>query len=481
MFKSLVLSAVLLFSVGAAAQEQYDIVIRGGRVIDPETGLDAVRDVGIRGGTIARVSEQPLQGARTIDAKGLVVAPGFIDLHQHGQTPDDYRLKAMDGVTTALELEIGAPDVRAFLDARKNGALINFGSAASHPAARAAAFGAPMSNTEILPKAGKATDDHATPAQFEQMQQRLRSELDAGALGVGMGINYTPGATREEIIQIFRVAAERDVPVFVHLRSAGKQEPGSSIESVGEVIAASAVTGAPLHIVHLNSTCLSDIAECLRMIEGARARGLDVTTEAYPYIAGMTQLNSALFNPGWREKMGMEYSDVMIPSSGERLTKERFDQLHASPTSLFVILFNNKQEFVDQALAHPLVMVASDGLAGHPRNAGTYARTFAQYVRERHTVTLMEAMRKMSYMPAVRLERSTPQGRKKGRLQAGADADIVVFDPQTFADRSTFQQPKLPSVGVQYLLVGGVPVVDHGNVVPNVTPGRALVGYGAAR
>ena len=478
MFKSLVVSAVLLLSVGAVAQEQYDIVIRGGRVIDPETGLDAVRDVGIRGGTIARVSEQPLAGARTIDAKGLVVAPGFIDLHQHGQTADDYRLKALDGVTTALELELGAPDVRAFLDARKNGALINFGTAANHPAARSAAFGVPLPNTEILPKAGKATDDHATPAQVAQMQQRLRSELDAGALGIGMGINYTPGATREEIIDIFRVAGERAVPVFVHIRSAGKQEPGSSIESVGEVIAAAAVSGAPLHIVHINSMCLSDIAACLRMVEGARARGLDVTTEAYPYIAGMTQINSALFNPGWREKLSMQYSDVMIPSNGERLTKERFDELHASPSTVFVVLFNNKQEFVDRALAHPLVMVASDGAAGHPRNAGTYARVYAQYVRDRQTITLMEAMRKMSYMPAVRLERSTPQARRKGRLQAGADADVVIFDPQTFADRSTFQQPALPSVGVRYLLVGGVAVVDGGQIAPNVAPGKALLGFG---
>jgi N-acyl-D-aspartate/D-glutamate deacylase len=477
----LILAVALLFATGAVAQEQYDIVIRGGRVIDPETALDAVRDVGIRAGTIARVSEQPLHAARVIDAKGMVVAPGFIDLHQHGQTPEDYRLKALDGVTTALELEIGASDVHGFLDARKNGTLINFGTSASHPAARAAAFGAPMALSELLPPAGHATDDHATPAQLEAMQRRLRSELDAGALGVGMGINYTPGATREEIVNMFRVAAERAVPVFVHIRSAGRQEPGSSIESVGEVIAASAVTGAPLHIVHLNSMCLSDVAECLRMVEGARARGLDVTTEAYPYIAGMTQLNSALFNPGWREKMSMNYSDIMIPSTGERLTKERFDELHASPKPLFVVLFNNRQEFVDTVLAHPVVIVASDGAQGHPRNAGTYARFVSQYVRERRTVSLMEAMRKMSYMPAVRLERSTPAARNKGRLQAGADADIVVFDPQTFADRATFQQPNLPSVGVQYLLVGGVPVVDRGNLVPNVTPGRAIVGYGKER
>jgi N-acyl-D-aspartate/D-glutamate deacylase len=190
----------------------------------------------------------------------------------------------------------------------------------------------------------------------------------------------------------------------------------------------------------------------------------------------MTQINSALFNPGWREKLGMDYPDVMIPASGERLTRARFEELHASPEPLLVVLFNNRQEFVDRALEHPLVMVASDGAAGHPRNAGAFGRVFAQYVRGRQTVPLMEAMRKMSYLPALRLERSTPQARRKGRLQAGADADVVVFDPQIFADRSTFRQPAVASVGVRHLLVGGVPVVDDGDIVPGIAPGRALLG-----
>ena len=301
------------------------------------------------------------------------------------------------------------------------------------------------------------------------MQQRLRDELCAGGLGVGMGIQYTPGATPWEIIEMFRVAAERSVPVFVHSR-------GDLLESVGEVIAAAAVTGAPLHIVHINSSCLREVAECLRMIAGARGRGLDVTTEAYPYIAGMTQINSALFNPGWREKFSMEYSDLMIPSTGERLTKERFEQLHASPQPQTIVMFNNTQARVDQVVANPLVMIAADGVPGHPRNAGTFGRVFSQYVRDRQTLSLLDAMRNMSYMAAVRLERCTPEARKKGRLQAGADADVVIFDPATFRDHSTFEKPAVPSTGVRYLLVNGVLVIDDGAIVGGVAPGRALIG-----
>ena len=461
-----------------AATQQYDLVLEGGRVIDPETGLDEVRNVGIRDGKIASISAAPLSGRRVIHAAGLVVAPGFIDLHQHGQDLASQRVKAFDGVTTALEMEIGAPDVTQFLKSKEGHSLIHYGTTASHVAARALIFGAPLPEGTILPKSGPATDQPATPEQIQRIQQRLRDELDAGALGVGMGIQYTPGATRLEVIDMFRVAAERKLPVYTHMRSAGRIEPGSAIESVEEVIGAAAITGASLHIVHINSTCLRDSLECISLIEGARARGLDVTTEAYPYIAGMTAINSAVFNPGWREQLGIDYGNLVLPDTGEHLTKKRFDELHASSKPQWVLIFANTQEMIDATIPNPLVMIASDGLESHPRNAGTYARVLAQYVREKKTLTLMEALRKMTLMPAQMLERSTPAAHRKGRLQEGADADIVVFDPQTIADRSTFEKPMEPSVGVHYLLVGGAALIDEEKLAPGIFPGRALIGPG---
>jgi len=459
----------------AAWSTSYDLVIRGGRVLDPETGLDAVRDVGINGDRITRVSETPLTGARIVDARGLVVAPGFIDLHQHAQDDLSGVLKAFDGVTSGLEMEIGVPDVKRFL-ARKSGrSLINFGTTASHSAARAAAFGQPLAQTDLIPASGKSSNEPATEAQLRQMEAQLRSEVDAGALGIGMGIQYVPGATRAEVIRIFRVAAGRHVPVFTHIRSAGTKEPGSSIESVLEVIGAAAVTGAPLQIVHINSSCLLDAPECLNLVSGARARGLDVTTEAYPYTAGMTEINSALFNPGWQEKFGISYDALMLPDSGERLTQRRFDELHASPKSIPVVLFINRQEVVDADIANPLVSIASDGELGHPRNAGTFSRILARYVRDLRSVTLMDAIRKMSLMPAQRLEQATAAARHKGRLQEGADADVVVFDPATVADHATYEHPTERSTGMRYVVVNGVLVIDRGALVPGVLPGRGIL------
>ena len=431
---------LLLLSSTIVAAQQYDLVLEGGRVMDPETNLDAARNVGVRDGKIARISSDRLTGKRVVNAAGLVVAPGFIDLHQHGQELASQRLKAFDGVTTALEMEIGAPDVAKFLKEKEGHSLIHYGTTASYLAARALVFGAPLPDGTILPKSGPATEEHATPEQIKQIELRLGREIDAGALGVGMGIEYAPGATRLEVIDMFRVAAERKLPVYTHMRSAGRVEPGSAIQSTEEVIGAAAITGAPLHIVHINSTCLRDTLECISMIEGARARGLDVTTEAYPYIAGMTAINSAVFNPGWREKLGIDYGDLVIPNTGEHLTKTRFEELHNSSTTQWVLIFANTQEMIDATIPNSLIMIASDGAPGHPRNAGTYSRVLAQYVREKKTLTLMEAIRKMSLMPAQMLERSTPAARQKGRLQEGADADIVVFDPQTISDRSTFEK-----------------------------------------
>jgi N-acyl-D-aspartate/D-glutamate deacylase len=473
--KRWIVAMLAVMGASVAYGASYDLVIRGGRVLDPETGLDAIRNLGIDGNRIARISAEPLTGTRTIDARGLVVAPGFIDLHQHAQDDFSGVLKAFDGVTSGLEMEIGVPGVEAFL-ARKSGhSLINFGTTASHSAARAAVFGQPLAEADLIPSSGRASNEPATAAQLAQIESRLQSELDAGALGIGMGIQYVPGATRQEVIRIFRLAASRHVPVFTHVRSAGTREPGSSIEAVAEVIGAAAVTGASLQIVHVNSSCLKDAPECLSMVAGARARGLDVTTEAYPYVAGMTLINSALFDPGWQEKFGITYDALMLPDSGERLTKQRFDELHASPNSTPVVLFVNRQEMVDTVIAHPLVSIASDGELGHPRNAGTYSQVLARYVRNLRTVSLMDAIRKMSLMPAQRLEKATATARSKGRIQEGADADIVVFDPATVADRATYERPTERSTGMRYVLVNGVLVIDGGTLVSGVFPGRSIV------
>jgi N-acyl-D-aspartate/D-glutamate deacylase len=474
-------ASVASFAAAAGATEAFDLVLKGGRVIDPETGLDATRDVGIRGDTIAAVSTEPLQGTRVIDASGLVVSPGFIELHQHGFDEASYRTMAQDGITTALELEVGVPDIRRFVDTNRGKALIHYGASASFLAARLVAWNVPVPPSRlgpdagVIPKSGPETNDAATPEQLARVLGTLREEIAAGALGVGIGLEYAPGTTRHELIEILRVAKSVEAPVFVHARSSGIREPGSGIESVGELIGAAAISGASVHIVHVNSVCMTDSLECIEMIRGARQRGLDVTTEAYPYTVAMTQINSAYFNPGWREKRGLEYGDLEIPETGERLTKETFDAFYAATEGRLILIHANPDSIVDRVMSEPSVIVASDGGLQHPRGAGTRARVLSRYVRDQQSLSLLAAIAKMSLMPAQRLEPLTPVARRLGRIQEGARADVVVFDPATVQDRATFRAAAEPSVGMRYVMVAGTLVVDGGQVVDGVAPGQPLL------
>jgi N-acyl-D-aspartate/D-glutamate deacylase len=474
-------ASIASFAAAAGATDAFDLVLKGGRVIDPETGLDATRDVGIRGDTIAAVSTEPLQGTRVIDASGLVVSPGFIELHQHGFDEASYRTMAQDGVTTALELEVGVPDIRRFVETHRGKALIHYGASASFLAARLVAWDAPVPPSRsgpaagVIPKSGPETNDAATPEQLARVLGTLREEVAAGALGVGIGLEYAPGTTRHELIEILRGAKSVEAPVFVHARSSGIREPGSGIESVGELIGAAAISGASVHIVHVNSVCMTDSLECIEMIRGARQRGLDVTTEAYPYTVAMTAINSAYFNPGWREKRGLDYDDLEIPETGERLTKETFDAFHAATEGRRILIHANPDSIVDRVMPEPSVIVASDGVLQHPRGAGTRARVLSRYVRDQKSLSLLAAIAKMSLMPAQRLEQLTPVARRLGRIQEGARADVVVFDPATVQDRATFRAAAEPSVGMRYVMVAGTLVVDGGQVVDGVAPGQPLL------
>lgn len=458
--------------MGSSTIETYDIVILNGRVIDPEAKTDAVRNLGISNGKIKLISRARLDGRNTIDARGLVVSPGFIDLHQHGQNEENARFKALDGVTSALELEVGIGDVDRWYADRAGKSLINYGVSAGHLAARMAAMKEPVT---FLPT-GEAARRAATDAEISEMKQRLEQGLMKGAVAVGFGIQYTPNASHWEILEMFRVAARYGASCHVHMRNAGAREPASSVQALEEVISAAAITGAPLHVVHIHSTGGPATPKLLQMIGEARARKLDVTTECYPYIAGMTDIKSAIFNEGWQEVFGIDYKDLQWAATGERLTKETFEKYRK--TGGMVAVFSMTEEIVLEALRNPLTMIASDGILdngkGHPRTAGTYARVLGKYVREDRALSLMDALTKMTLMPAQRLERRVPSMRNKGRIRLGADADLTIFDPLTISDRATFQEPAKESAGVRFVIVNGVMVVKDGQLQANVYPGGPI-------
>jgi len=483
-------SGLLAACQGLPASGPFDTVVLGARVIDPQSGFDDVANIGIRNRRIAIITQKTIAGSTTIDARGLVASPGFIDLHAHGQTLADGDLQARDGVTTALELESGVFRVASFYQRRQNRSRIHFGASAGHRGARimlttGIEAGHSLTEPEVQARIQAREQDwayqHLDAKKIAELRALLKEEVLAGGLGIGLAPEYIPGADRDEVLQVFEEAAELDAPIFVHVRRAASAQGDAPLEPIQEMLANAAATGARLHLCHINSKALGMIDPALRLINGARANGVDVSSEVYPYTAGSTLIGSALFDAGWQQRLGAGFADIEWPLTGERLTEESFARYRREQPEGWAIIHNIPPATVDRAVADPDVIIASDGApfirgSGHPRGAGTYARVLGRYVRERGILSLAEAIRKMTLLPARRLEKISATMRRKGRLQPGMDADITIFDPARVIDRATFENPTTPSDGIPYVIVSGETVVNEGAIVETAFPGQGVRG-----
>lgn len=470
----------------AQSNVQYDIVLAGGRVIDPETKLDTIKNVGILHNRIAQISSEPLQGKEIINITGLVVAPGFIDLHVHGRSNVEQEYQLHDGVTTALELEWGIEHLSQWYASRKSKALINYGASVCWPFERFKAIdkykevvtqlsqrtakgesSVEILMTTVLPAAA----EQITDTEMAKTLQNIKSSLEEGGIGIGVPIGYLPQTNPKEMYKVFQFAGELNALVYTHVRE-------GDIISIQEVLSDAVLTNAPLHIVHINSMALGNIQLAIDMVQTAQKRGFDITTELYPYTAGSTAIQSAIFNDGWQEKKGITYQDLQWVATGERLTRETFDTYRK--TGGIVILHVMKPEWIKTGIAAPGVIIASDGMPyaklAHPRTAGTFSRVLGKYVREDKVIDLNTAIEKMTLLPAKRLENIAPMMRFKGRIQVGADADITIFDPKTIIDKATFDKGLEFSAGIEYVLVNGQFILRNGKTVVNAFPGQAVYG-----
>lgn len=493
---------------------EFDSVISGGRVVDPETGLDAVRSVGIRGGSIAAISDADLSGDETFDARGLVVAPGFIDLHCHTQSLPGDRIQAFDGVTTALELESGVLPVADWYDLQaRAGRAINYGTSASWVFARitelSPEMGEPHPDLSYFQAAYRYADwqyEIAGREQIERIIARLEQGLAEGALGVGINNGYVPGAGVQELSLVADLAARHDVPTFTHIQFMSNIDPQSSQEAYLRLIAYAATSGAHMHICHLNSTSLRDIERCAHLIEVAQQHGLKITVEAYPYGAASTVVGAAfLAHPCYCERTGATWSDIVLNATGKPVADEaELRQVQKdAPGQPIVWHFLSPetepedQRLLDLSVLYPGGAIASDAMpweqpghvlvdgdvwplppdaVAHPRSAGTFARFFAQYVTRRQLISLSDAVAKCSLIPAQILASASDSMARKGRLHVGADADVAVFDLAAFQDQATFTEPTHPSVGMMHVLVGGTPLIRDGVLDTAARPGAPVRG-----
>lgn len=487
------------------------VLLRGGRVVDPGAGRDEVADLLVTDGRVAAVGPdvaQPDDDCAVVDATGLIVGPGFVDLHSHVNSIAGQRLQAMDGVTTALELEAGLlPVERAYAKSAAEGRPLNYGYSASWGAARAEVLSGVTAEADLVRTLSVLGDpawqQSSTPAQLQAWIGRLESELADGALGIGILQGYAPRTAPAEFRAVADLAARAGAPTFTHVREISESDPTTPIDGSTEIAQVAMESGGQMHHCHVNSTSRRHIDRVLGTLEQAQSAGAKLTIEAYPYGAGSTGIGAAFLDPERLPSWDMTPSDVVLLPSGERIRDAaHLRQVRAeAPGTLCVVEYLNEENPADRALlqrslAFPDSIVASDAMhvmwpdgstdtrewplppggSTHPRTSGTFARSLRTMVREEGAWTWLEAFRRCSYLPARVLDEVAPSIRAKGHLGIGADADIVVIDPVRITDAATYLDSTRPSVGVETLLVHGEFVVRGGEIVTDAYPGRGVRG-----
>jgi len=463
----------------------FDTVIEGGRVMDPETNFDGIANIGIRRGKITHISTERLKANRIIDARGLVVSPGFIDIHSHTPTRLGEHLSVLDGITTQLDLEAGSYPPTDYGYQYKAGAQLHYGSSVGHFAIRGLVMdnstqGYFFSEDGFISLGGAMWSQPANPAQVNEMREHLRNGLELGGLGIGVLLDYmTEAVTESELSMIFATAAEYDTPVYVHVRRGMPGDP----TGLDEVIALAERHGVATMICHITHSAMGGIGVWLSKIDAANSRGARITTETLSYLAGGTSIAADVFvNRDWRAIFDIDYEDVQWVPTGEWLDEKRFLQYQREFPTSSINHHYVKEEWLVEALKWPGMMVSTDALPAfdlevktNPNIAGTYAHFLGRYVRDLEVMPLMEGLRRITLLPAQWLSQASSVFETKGRIQVGADADLVIFDSETIAARAEYGDPYQPSVGIAHVLVAGRPVVVNGSQVEGRYPGQHLL------
>ena len=492
----------------------YEVVINGGRVIDPESGLDAIRNVGIKDGKIAAITDQSVVGRETIDATGHVVAPGFIDMHHHNAgVPFGEKLALRDGVTTPLELEAGVYPVADWYTPLEGKCHTNYGASVGTIPVREHVFNPDYKTVfagdfiyDMMAAPGKShttmswSTKVGTPNEIQHIGQCLENGLQQGSIGIGHCPGYmVAGTTQEEAILCQKLAGKYGQSVFIHCRFSSQMPPTSGILGFLEQMAPQEVYGGGIVLQHMTAQALRDTPAALELIDAAQEKGIAVLPEIYPYDFGGTIVAADYLHPdNYGPNMGRDYSDIIETSSQKPLTKERYEELVKTAPGTNVMFYNATEETVCEGLAHPTTVLGSDAFPyvlkrdgsavlawetpfedvnGHPRGAGAHGKLL-RWVREKKVdIPLSLAVSKMSYIIAQYLQdNGVPQMANKGRIQKGKDADITIFDPETVRDNSTMKNGGLPSTGIPFVLVNGTVVVRDSETVDGVFPGKPITG-----
>lgn len=431
----------------------FDLKITNGEIYDFDSSSKDILDIGISSGKIVKIGKNIGEAKIIIDAEKKIVSPGFIDIHMHEETigntidNDDYDIAnkmLLMGVTTGVggNCGINKQSIKEFYDfVDKNGSPINYLLFIGHNYLR--------EQVGIEDRYRKATDK-----EIEQMKVLLNEAIDYGAIGLSFGIEYSPGITLDEIVKLCEPLRGKEVLLSAHYRKDAKY----AIESVKELIEISKKTGIPMQISHLGSCAAYGMMdETLETIQKAIDDGIDIEADCYPYDAFSTYIGSAVFDEGCFDLWNKSYDSILLteePYKGVRCNKELFIKARKEHPNMLVVAFVMNEDEVVRALKSPFMSIASDGLyntsQGHPRGAGTFPKVSSKYVREEEKISMLEALKKMTLIPAKRLGLKS-----KGQIKLNYDADLVIFDPKNIQDKADYLNPTLPPEGIEYVIING--------------------------
>ena len=447
------------------------VLIQNGTVIDPASGVHEKRDIWIDGDRISPPAER---ADSVIDASGKIVCPGLIDIHMHEDPVDgEGKLVSYDersvfacmlhmGVTTAAAGNCGENKYHPadYLDlVDRDGAPVNVAMLAGH-----GFFRERLGLNRYAP---------ASAAQRSQMARELEAALDRGCLGISYGIRYEPGMDAAELTETAAGCRKQGKLIAAHIRDDAKQV----FSAAREFLDAGLALEVPMQVSHIGSMAgFGQMEAFLRLIDEYRRKRTDIYCDCYPYDAFSTDLGSATYDEGWLDRYGCGYDvlELCLPEyRGRRCTEALFRKVRAERPDCKTICHVMRQADVDLAYRHEAVMVASDATLdrgmGHPRACGTFPRVLGPYVRN-GVLTLDDAIRRMTVLPARQLGLAA-----KGHLSVGADADVLIFDPETVNDRATFADPLAPPEGIAWVLLGGKPVLRDGLILDR-RAGRSVRG-----
>jgi len=507
-FYTLIVFSLLGLFVSGCSQEhkttEFDVVINGVRVIDPETELDTITNIGIKGKEIVAITSEDISGSKNIDATGLIAAPGFIDLHVHGQDPYSEKIGVLDGRTSQLDLEAGAIPVSAYYDYKAGKSITNYGTSIGHAFARTLVLdgveshGIGLLNHTLEKTAATGNlwaSALATDAQLDQIDKLVVEGLKEGGLGIGLMVGYYPGARSDGLARIAKIAKQYNSFLTTHTRYISLTQP-SGMLGIQEMISLATSYDVPLLVHHVPTNALADTKAVLEMIDSANRHGANIVGEMFPYDRGSTFIGTEILKEGWQQRMDMDYDDITWVETGETLTEETFNKYRQERPEGYFIMRHIKEKDMLVALRHPAVIIGSDGMVfvdddgqllpkdapfgagnGHPRGAGSYG-SYLRMAIDDGSLSLPKILAKTSYLPAKLLENVAPSMKKRGRLQVGAYSDITLFDPELVDGMAGYESGSnsLPSKGFMHVLVNGQIVVENGTLVANTLPGEPIRG-----